>query len=88
MTPRLLDLTLTGDKPAHVVSRNGQIALFYDGDRPWIRKSDPKVVLLSLKDLAPEQPAPLVWKNPAPQHGIAEPLGRPSGSRAFLWSAF
>lgn len=34
LTPRLLDHVLTGDKPAHVVSEQGQIALFYDGDRP------------------------------------------------------
>lgn len=76
LTPRLLDLTVTGDKPAHVVSSGGQIALFYDGDRPWLRKSDPKVVVLSLKDLSAKQPKAIVWKSPAPQHGIAIPLGR------------
>lgn len=76
VTPRLLDLTVTGDKPAHIVSSGGQIALFYDGDRPWIRKSDPKVVVLSLKDLAAKQPTPIIWQSPAPQHGIAVPLGR------------
>ncbi|MDP3256203.1 MAG: hypothetical protein Q8S58_16085 [Bosea sp. (in: a-proteobacteria)] len=76
LSPKLLDLTLTGDKPAHVVSGHGQVALFYDGDRPWLRRSDPKVVLLSLKDLSAEQAKPVIWKSPAPQHGIAVPLGR------------
>lgn len=76
LTPRLLDLVLTGDKPAHVVSEQGQIALFYDGDRPWLRKSDPKVVLLDLDKLGSKKPKSVVWKSPAPQHGIAIPMGK------------
>ncbi len=76
LTPRLLDITVTGDKPAHVVSEQGQIALFYDGDRPWLRKSDPKVVLLDLADLRGKANKSVVWKSPAPQHGIAIPLGK------------
>jgi hypothetical protein len=76
LSPKLLDLVVTGDKPAHVVSEQGQIALFYDGDRPWLRKSDPKVVLLDLANLGSKSPRATVWKSPAPQHGIAIPLGK------------
>lgn len=75
LTPKLLNIALTGDKPAHVVAGDGRLALFYDGDRPWLRKSDPKVVLLDLADLRSNAPKPIVWKSPAPQHGIAIPLG-------------
>lgn len=76
LTPRMLDVALTGDKPAHVVSGHGQIALFYDGDRPWLRKSDPKVVLLELDSLSGKNSKSVIWKSPAPQHGIAIPLGK------------
>ncbi|HEY5797438.1 MAG TPA: hypothetical protein VIU82_20750 [Bosea sp. (in: a-proteobacteria)] len=76
LTPKLLDLTVTGDKPAHVVSAEGQIALFYDGDRPWLSKSDPKVVLLDLASLGAKSSKSIVWKSPAPQHGIAIPMGK------------
>lgn len=76
LTPRLLDLIVTGDKPAHVVSGDGQLALFYDGERPWLRKSEPKVVLLDLAALGKASPKSIVWKSPAPQHGIAIPLGQ------------
>ena len=73
---RLLDYTVTGDKPAHVVSGYGQVALFYDGQRPWERKSDAKAVLVSLKTLGSKTPLTDIWASPAPQHGIAVPLGR------------
>lgn len=79
--PKLLDLAVTGDKPAHVVSQNGQIAIFYDGERPWERRSDPKVVLVDLRSLVGKQPKWEVWKSPGPQHGIAVPLG---GRRLLL----
>ncbi len=74
--PKLLDLTLTGDKPAHVVSENGWLALFYDGQRPWERKSEPKAVLFELKTLSGKKPSAITWTSPAPQHGIVVPLGR------------
>ncbi|MGO4815995.1 hypothetical protein AB4156_41550, partial [Cupriavidus sp. 2MCAB6] len=73
---RLLDFAVKGDRPAHVVSRHGQIALFFDGDRPWERKSEPKAVLVDLKSLDGKSPVSKIWPSPAPQHGIAIPLGR------------
>lgn len=76
LAPRLLDLTFTGDRPAHVVSENGWLALFYDGQRPWERKSESKAVLIELKSLDGRKPAIDQWQSPAPQHGIAVPLGR------------
>lgn len=72
---KLLDLVVTGDKPAHVISAKGRLALFYDGHRPWERKSEPKAVLIPLDSLGAPSPTLMVWKSPAPQHGIAVPLG-------------
>jgi hypothetical protein len=76
VAPRLLDLTFTGDRPAHVVSENGWLALFYDGQRPWERKSESKAFLIELKSLDGRKPLVDQWPSPAPQHGIAVPLGR------------
>lgn len=72
---KLLDFAVTGDKPAHVISRAGKLALFYDGARPWERKSQAKAVLLDVKALMTGSPELTVWPSPAPQHGIAVPLG-------------
>lgn len=73
---RLLDLAVTGQKPAHVISGNGQLALFFDGIRPWDGASTAKAVLLSIKGLDKPAPTQTVWQSPGPQHGIAVPLGR------------
>ncbi|MFD2261767.1 hypothetical protein ACFSM5_02630 [Lacibacterium aquatile] len=73
---RLLPTQFTGDKPAHVVSEHGWLALFYDGQRPWERKSDPKAVLIETDTLGSDKPKVDVWKSPAPQHGIAIPVGK------------
>lgn len=72
---RLLDLTLTGDKPSHVVSEKGWLTVFFDGQRPWLGKSDPKVAALRLDALDRGTADPEIWSAPAPQHGIAVPLG-------------
>lgn len=72
---KLLDLAVMGDKPAHVVSGKGRLALFYDGHRPWERKSQARAVLLEIDKLVAISATPLVWNSPAPQHGIAVPLG-------------
>ncbi|MGL4727458.1 MAG: hypothetical protein ACRCWO_01765 [Bosea sp. (in: a-proteobacteria)] len=72
---RLLDFSLTGDRPAHVVSGHGQLAVFFDGQRPWEGKSNPRVVFLDMKKLDAPKPAMDIWPSPAPQHGIAAPLG-------------
>jgi hypothetical protein len=73
---RLLDFALTGDKPAHVVSDNGWVAVFFDGHRPWERTSEPRVVFIKLDTLGKAEPATRTWKSPAPQHGIAFALGK------------
>lgn len=72
---KLLDHTFTGDKPSHVVSENGWVTLFYDGERPWLGKSDPKVVAIRHDTLDKGKPEVAIWPAPAPQHGIAVPLG-------------
>lgn len=73
--PKLLDFMAKGDRPAHVISGQGQLALFYDGLRPWEGKSEPKVVMVAIDNLANAKPEVTVWPSPAPQHGIAVPLG-------------
>lgn len=72
--PKLLDFVTKGDRPAHVVSGQGQLALFYDGLRPWEGKSEPKAVMISVDSLAKPKPEVTTWPSPAPQHGIAVPL--------------
>ncbi len=73
---KMLGMRVTGDRPAHVVSDDGWLALFYDGQRPWERPSDPKAVLLEIATLDTATPRQLTWKSPAPQHGIAIPVGK------------
>ncbi|UZF94577.1 hypothetical protein [Bosea sp. NBC_00550] len=73
--PKLIDFMTKGDRPAHVISGQGQLALFYDGLRPWEGKSEPRVVMVGIDSLAKSDPAVTVWPSPAPQHGIAVPLG-------------
>lgn len=73
--PELLDFMTKGERPAHVISGQGQLALFYDGRRPWEGKSEPKVVMLAIDSLGKPKPEPIIWPSPAPQHGIAVPLG-------------
>jgi hypothetical protein len=73
---RLLDFALTGERPAHIVSKNGQTAFFYDGKRPWEGASEPKAVFVRTASLADRSPRVETWKSPAPQHGIAVPLGK------------
>jgi len=72
---KLLDIVLTGDRPSHVVSDHGWLTVFYDGQRPWLGESDPKAVMIRLDDLDDGTAEPAVWPAPAPQHGIAVPLG-------------
>lgn len=72
---KMLDLTFTGAKPSHVVSEVGWVTLFYDGERPWIGKSDHKVVAIRHDTLDKPKPEVSIWPAPAPQHGIAVPLG-------------
>lgn len=74
-TPKLLDFAVKGDRPAHVLSGHGRLALFFDGLRPWEGKSEPKAVLVAIDSLAKDKPAVTTWPSPAPQHGIAVPLG-------------
>ena len=73
--PKLIDFMTKGDRPAHVISGQGQLALFYDGLRPWEGKSEPRVMMVGIDSLAKSDPAVTVWPSPAPQHGIAVPLG-------------
>jgi hypothetical protein len=68
---RLLDYSLQGDKPAHIVSENGWVSVFFDGHRPWERPSKPGAIFIKLDTLGHAQPTTKTWKSPDPQHGIA-----------------
>lgn len=72
--PRLVDLVLTGDRPAHLISGQGRLAVFYDGHRPWERPSKAQAVLVDVASLD-GTPKIATWTSPAPQHGLAVPLG-------------
>lgn len=72
---RLTDLVLTGERPAHVISGHGQLAVFFDGIRPWEGKSSAKALLVAIDDLGKARPAITEWPSPGPQHGIVVPLG-------------
>jgi len=72
---KLLEYTLTGDVPAHVVSENDWVAVFFDGHRPWVRSSEPRATFIKLDTLSEAEPTVLTWKSPAAQHGIAFALG-------------
>lgn len=72
---RLTDLVLAGERPAHVISGHGQLAVFFDGIRPWEGKSTAKALLVAVDDLGKARPAVTEWPSPGPQHGIVVPLG-------------
>jgi hypothetical protein len=74
--PKLLEIALTGDRPAHVISQNGWVAVFFDGPRPWEKKVDAKAALIRLNTLADKKPHVADWTGSGAQHGIAVPLGR------------
>ncbi|MEN5081244.1 hypothetical protein ABE438_02070 [Bosea sp. TWI1241] len=71
---RLTDLALIGERPGHVVSGHGRLAVFYDGIRPWEGKSTAKAILVAIDDLAKAKPSLTEWPSPGPQHGIVVPL--------------
>lgn len=71
---RLTDLVLSGERPAHVISGHGQLAVFFDGIRPWEGKSTAKAQLVAIDDLGKARPAVAEWPSPGPQHGIVVPL--------------
>ena len=65
--PALLNLTLTGTTPAHVVEGSGQIALFDDGTGA--------VQLFTEAALRAEPFAPVTLEPGAAHHGLAAPMG-------------
>lgn len=74
--PRMLDISLTGERPAHVVSEKGWLAVFFDGPRPWEKRVDARAALVRLDSLDKGKPVQDEWVGRGPQHGIAIPLGR------------
>jgi hypothetical protein len=73
---RLLKTTVTGERPAHVLSGHGWTSVFFDGPRPADRLSGARAVLLDHKRLARNGNIVLTWNSISPQHGMAVPLGQ------------
>jgi hypothetical protein len=73
---RLLKVTVTGERPSHVMSGGGWTSIFYDGLRPTDGQGSAKAVLLNHRYLARDRSITLTWTSPGPQHGLAAPLGR------------
>jgi hypothetical protein len=84
---KLLELAVTGTRPSHVVSANGWITVFYDGQRG--EASTPssavpaKAVAVDVSSLTRTKPVVLQLDTPGPQHGLAFALGQ----RNFLVSS-
>jgi hypothetical protein len=73
---RLLKVTVTGERPSHVMSGDGWTSIFYDGSRPTDGQGSAKAVLLNHRYLARDRSITLTWTSSGPQHGLAAPLGR------------
>lgn len=71
--PVLLDYTLSGIRPTHVVNHEGQLAVFFDGD--GATSSPASVLVLTDADIAAENPVPLSLEYNINMHGAAEPRG-------------
>lgn len=65
--PKLIDATVSGDKPVHFVEHHGDIALFFDGEGV--------ARLVSEKDWLAGDSTTRDIKVAAPHHGVAAPLG-------------
>lgn len=67
VTPRLVDLTLTADRPSHVVAEHDDVVVFGDGSGAADR--------YSLAALAAGRATPTTVRAPAPHHGVGVPFG-------------
>lgn len=72
---RMLELSLDGERPAHVTSGGGWSSVFFDGPRPQERIGDAKAALLDMASLKTGAPMVRDWRSEGPQHGLAVPLG-------------
>jgi zinc transport system substrate-binding protein len=65
--PALLDVSVEGDRPVHVVDHHGQVALFFDGEGVVriAREKDVHAGKLDLREV----------ETPAPHHGVAIAMG-------------
>jgi hypothetical protein len=72
---RLLKVTVTGERPSHVMTGDGWTSIFYDGPRPGGSQGEAKAVLLNHRYLVRDRTTTLTWTSPGPQHGAAAPLG-------------
>lgn len=66
-TPRLLDVSLTADRPSHVVAEHDEVVVFGDGSGSADR--------YSLEGLAAGRTTPVSVKASVPHHGVGLPFG-------------
>lgn len=72
-SPVLLDYTLSGVRPTHVINHEGQLAIFFDGDAAT--SSPASVSVITDADIGTQNPAPLSMEYNVNMHGVAEPRG-------------
>ena len=65
--PKLIDATIKGEKPGHVVTHGDDVAIFYD-------RTD-RFDLLKESSLLQEKPEPKAVNTIAAHHGVAVPMG-------------
>jgi len=71
--PSLLDYTLTGSRPTHVVNHEDQLAVFYDGDASASTQAG--ITVITDADITAETSTPLNIDYSINMHGVAEPRG-------------
>ncbi len=72
MMPTLSNFTLTGSRPTHFVTHEGQAAVFFDGDAATGTNAGVQIFNDSMIERA-EAPATVTFS--MPMHGVAEPRG-------------
>lgn len=70
--PSLTSVSLSGSRPTHFVTHDGQTAIFYDGDAATGNNAMVHVIDEAAID---NQSLPKQLNTPTPQHGVAEPRG-------------
>ena len=71
--PVMLDYSLTGSRPTHVVNHEDQLAIFYDGDSATATPASISVV--TDMDITDENETPASIDFATNMHGVAEPRG-------------
>lgn len=71
--PVLLNYSLTGSRPTHIVSNEAQLAVFYDGDAATATPAS--ITIIADSDITSAKSTPLSIDYSVNMHGVAEPRG-------------